>query len=103
MTAAPEHMMARALFRSATHFGVDPEAVMTSDRANHTRLVALAALYDAIEGASYRDLAFQLGFSDPNRASALAATARKAKWWPEMLVSDITGELVADQYGEQAE
>ena len=102
MTSAPEHMIARALVRAAAHFGLDPEDVMTSDRANRSRLVALAAVYDALDGASYRDLAIQLSFSDPNRASALTATARKAKWWPEMLVSEITGELVAEQYGEQA-
>lgn len=97
-----QSMMARALVRAAAHFGQDPEQVMASARANHTRLVALAALYDALDGTSYRDLASQMGFEDANRASALVATARQAKWWPEMFVSDITGELVAEHYGERA-
>ena len=94
--------IAIALVAAARALNEDPIAVARGVAGVRSRHVALGALVAAFPDARRVGLARCLGYPTPPSAQAAVIHAKKARWWNELLVDEIVGALVAEQYGDRA-
>ncbi|GLQ09215.1 hypothetical protein GCM10007913_11470 [Devosia yakushimensis] len=101
-TAPSAQTIARTIVVAAQMTGEDPEAIIGTRQHFRGRLIAYAALLIVFPGHSPGATAALLNFAETRNAQSRLAAARRSAWWNEDRVDELVGELVADQYGEQA-
>ena len=95
--------VARAIVMACRAMDEDPEAVVSDPTLmSRGRRVAYDALRSAFPDEPRTALARYLGFPEAYNVSSGVNMARRSSWWPELLVDEIVGCLVAGEYGDRA-